>query len=70
MNLSHALGFLTSFICNQYFNESKEADIGCERRIEVFVKVQKKTFFLAGGGGGGGGGGGLVRGGRGGSRWM
>ena len=27
MNLSHALGFLTSFICNQYFNESKEADI-------------------------------------------
>ena len=27
MNLSHALEFLTSFICNQYFNESKEADI-------------------------------------------
>ena len=27
MNLSHALGFLTSFICNQYFNENKEADI-------------------------------------------
>ena len=33
---------------------------GCERRIEVFVKIQfkKKNFFLRGGGGGGGGGGG------------
>ena len=28
---------------------------GCERRIEVFVKIQKKNF---GGGGGSGGGGG------------
>ena len=26
---------------------------GCERRIEVFVKIQKKRFFLGGGGGGG-----------------
>ena len=34
---------------------------GCERRIEVFVKVQKKNL-----GGGGGGGGGLGRGGGGG----
>ena len=37
---------------------------GCERRIEVFVKIQKKNnFFLGGGGGGGpvgGGGGGGV----------
>ena len=32
---------------------------GCERRIEVFVKIQKK--FWGGGGGGGGGGG---------SEWM
>ena len=34
---------------------------GCERRIEVFVKIQKiKFFFFLGGGGGmvGGGGGG------------
>ena len=34
---------------------------GCERRIEVFVKIQKKKFFFWGGGvwwGGGGGGGG------------
>ena len=23
---------------------------GCERRIEVFVKIQKKNFFLGGGG--------------------
>ena len=23
---------------------------GCERRIEVFVKIQKKIFFLGGGG--------------------
>ena len=30
---------------------------GCERRIEVFVKIQKKNFL--GGGGGGVGGGGL-----------
>ena len=33
---------------------------GCERRIEVFVKIQKKNFFLGGGvrwGGDGGGGG-------------
>ena len=35
---------------------------GCERRIEVFVKIQKKNFFFGGGGvggsvGGGGGGG-------------
>ena len=36
---------------------------GCERRIEVFVKIQKKNFFLGGGQGGGvgsvGGGGGV-----------
>ena len=25
---------------------------GCERRIEVFVKIQKKYFFFFGGGGG------------------
>ena len=25
---------------------------GCERRIEVFVKIQKKNFFFFGGGGG------------------
>ena len=37
---------------------------GCERRIKVFVKIQKKNFF--GGVRGGGGGGGLVRG----SGWM
>ena len=30
---------------------------GCERRIEVFVKVQKKKFFFGGGGGGSVGGG-------------
>ena len=38
---------------------------GCERRIEVFVKIQKKNFFLGGGvglGGGGGGGSGSVGG--------
>ena len=27
----------------------------CERRIEVFVKIQKKNFFFFFGGGGGGG---------------
>ena len=27
MNLSCALGFSSSFICSQYFNESNEADI-------------------------------------------
>ena len=27
---------------------------GCERRIEVFVKIQKINFFLGGGGGPGG----------------
>ena len=26
---------------------------GCERRIEVFVKIKKKDFFWGGGGGGG-----------------
>ena len=31
---------------------------GCERRIEVFVKIQKKNIFWGGGGGGGVGGGG------------
>ena len=30
---------------------------GCERRIEVFVKIQKKKFFFFLGGGGGSGGG-------------
>ena len=30
---------------------------GCERRIEVFVKIQKKKFFWGGGPVGGGGGG-------------
>ena len=40
---------------------------GCERRIEVFVKIQKKKIFLGGGGGGGRWGGwGRV----GGSEWM
>ena len=29
---------------------------GCERRIEGFVKIQKKNFFLGGGGRWGGGG--------------
>ena len=28
---------------------------GCERRIEVFVKIQKKKYFFLGGGGGGSG---------------
>ena len=27
---------------------------GCERRIKVFVKIQKKKFFFFGGGGSGG----------------
>ena len=40
---------------------------GCERRIEVFVKIQKKKI-LGGGGGGGGRRGGLGR--VGGSEWM
>ena len=31
---------------------------GCERRIEVFVKIQKKNIFFGGGGRGGGRGGG------------
>ena len=47
---------------------------GCERRIEVFVKIQKKKKFGGGGVGGGGvGGGGGGWGGRGrvvGSEWM
>ena len=44
---------------------------GCERRIEVFVKIQKKKFFFGGGGVGGGGSVGGVRVGRvGGSEWM
>ena len=30
---------------------------GCERRIEVFVKIQKKKMFWGGGGSGLGGGG-------------
>ena len=36
---------------------------GCERRIEVFVKIPEKKFFFLGGGGrwGGGGVGGGVR---------
>ena len=44
---------------------------GCERRIEVFVKIKKKKKFFFGGGGGRGGGGSV--GGRGrvaGSEWM
>ena len=32
---------------------------GCERRIEVFVKIQKKNFFLGGGGSVGGSGWGI-----------
>ena len=42
---------------------------GCERRIEVLVKIQKKNFFFfwGGGGVGGEGGGGRVVGGAG---WM
>ena len=43
---------------------------GCERRIEVFVKVKKKIFFLGGGGPVGGGGWVGGRGRVGGSEWM
>ena len=44
---------------------------GCEGRIEVFVKIQKKKFWGGGSGGGGGGGGRWVGRGRvGGSEWM
>ena len=48
---------------------------GCERRIKVFVKIQKKKIWGGGfgGGGGGGGGGGQVGGrvgGVGGLGWM
>ena len=44
---------------------------GCERRIEVFVKIQKKKkFFFWGGWGVGGGGSVGGRGGVGGSEWM
>ena len=43
---------------------------GCERRIEVFVKIQKKNFFFLGGGGPVGGGGGGWGGRVGGSEWM
>ena len=39
---------------------------GCERRIEVFVKIQKKIIFFFWGGGGSLGGRGRV----GGSEWM
>ena len=43
---------------------------GCERRIEVFVKIQENNFFWGGGGGSGeggvGGGGGSGEG----SGWM
>ena len=38
---------------------------GCERRIEVFVKIQKKKYFFWGGGSVGG-----CRGRVGGSEWM
>ena len=41
---------------------------GCERRIEVFVKIQKKKFWGGGGPGGGGSVGGWGR--FGGSKWM
>ena len=44
-----------------------EGQDGCERRIEVFVKIQKKIFFFWGGGRGGVGSGGS---GLGGSGWM
>ena len=43
---------------------------GCERRIEVFVKIQKKKIFFLGGGVGSGRGGGGVGLGWGGSGWM
>ena len=41
---------------------------GCERRIKVFVKIQKKNFFFLGGGWGGQVGGRV--GGKGGLGWM
>ena len=39
-----------------------EGQGGCERRIEVFVKIQKKKIFFFGGGSGGGGGGSVAEG--------
>ena len=43
---------------------------GCERRIEVFVKIQTKKIFWGGGSGGRGSVGGVGLGGGGGSGWM
>ena len=43
---------------------------GCERRIGVFVKIQKKEMGGGGGGGGGGAGSGSVGGGGGGVGWL
>ena len=45
-----------------------EGQDGCERRIEVFVKIKKKKIWGGGGGGSGGGGGGGGGSGRGGVR--
>ena len=36
----------------QWEGSGLEGQGGCERRIEVFVKIQKKKFFFGGGGGG------------------
>ena len=37
-----------------WWGEGGRGQGGCERRIEVYVKIQKKYFFFFGGGGGGG----------------
>ena len=49
----------TKLLSQNIFKESTwgGGQDGCERRIKVFVKIQKKIFFLGGGAGRGGGGG-------------
>ena len=46
------------------------SQVGCEQRIEVFVKIQKRKKMRGGGGGGGGGGGVRGSGLGGGEGWM
>ena len=47
MNLSCALGFSSSFICSQYFNESSEADIakGCLPASLLQARVDEYLFM-------------------------
>ena len=46
MNLPFALGFSSSFICRQYFNESNERDIAKGYRPAALLQARFDEYYF------------------------